>query len=385
MTAPVIEVDTPYGAARVHLHAAQVQPVGALILGHGANGAVGARDLVCATDVAVALGFVTALVEQPYKVAGKRSPAPATQLDTAWLAVVTALRGGELDGLPVIAGGRSSGARVACRTAAQTQAIGVLCLAFPLHPPGKPDKTRQPELDAVRVPTLIVQGESDPFGLPARGRNRKVVTVRGNHSLSRDLNGVAAAVRGWLVRMTATRTGAPRSTLSFAALRAGKIAAMMPADDRGDHEHDQRAPGDRERRVLDRSPTMQRRADPEQDPEHAAEQRGDDALVADHPPQLAAAHPDRAQHPELPRALEHRQHQRVDDPEQADDDRQRQQHVEEVQELSSPLSWLALNWDLVWTLASGNAVERRIEPVGVGCRSRRPTMFTNVYRFCGFW
>ena len=209
MTAPVIEVDTPYGAARVHLHAAQVQPVGALILGHGANGAVGARDLVCATDVAVALGFVTALVEQPYKVAGKRSPAPATQLDTAWLAVVTALRGGELDGLPVIAGGRSSGARVACRTAAQTQAIGVLCLAFPLHPPGKPDKTRQPELDAVRVPTLIVQGESDPFGLPARARNRKVVTVRGNHSLSRDLNGVAAAVRGWLVRMTATRTGAP--------------------------------------------------------------------------------------------------------------------------------------------------------------------------------
>ena len=107
----------------------------------------------------------------------------------------------ELDGLPVIAGGRSSGARVACRTAADTQAAGVLCLAFPLHPPGRPEKTRESELDAVRVPTLIVQGESDPFGMPPRARNRKVVTVRGNHSLSSDLNGVAAAVRGWLVRM----------------------------------------------------------------------------------------------------------------------------------------------------------------------------------------
>lgn len=201
MPAPELELDTPYGPARVHVHAAQVEPVGALILGHGANGGVGARDLVCATDVAVALGLTTALVEQPYKVAGKRSPAPATQLDTAWRAVVTSLRAGELDGLPVIAGGRSSGARVACRTAADTQAAGVLCLAFPLHPPGRPEKTRQSELDAVRVPTLIVQGESDPFGLPPRARNRKVVTVRGNHSLSSDLNGVAAAVRGWLVRM----------------------------------------------------------------------------------------------------------------------------------------------------------------------------------------
>lgn len=215
MAAPVQEIDTPYGPARVHVHAAPAEPVGALVLGHGANGGVAARDLVCATDVAVPLGLTTALVEQPYKVAGKRSPAPATQLDTAWLAVVTALRGGEFRGLPVIAGGRSSGARVACRTSADTEAAAVLCLAFPLHPPGKPDKTRLPELDEVRVPTLIVQGESDPFGLPPPGRNRKVVTVRGNHSLSSDLNGVAEAVRGWLIRMIArferraTRTAAP--------------------------------------------------------------------------------------------------------------------------------------------------------------------------------
>jgi uncharacterized protein len=210
MTAPVHEIETPYGPARVHLHPAQVDPIGVLVLGHGANGGVGARDLVCATDVAVALGFTTALVEQPYKVAGKRSPAPATQLDAAWRTVVTGLRGGgEVEGLPVITGGRSSGARVACRTATETQAIAILCLAFPLHPPGKPEKTRQPELDAVRVPTLVVQGESDPFGLPARARNRKIVTVRGTHSLSTDLNAVAAAVRGWLVRLIATRIGEP--------------------------------------------------------------------------------------------------------------------------------------------------------------------------------
>jgi uncharacterized protein len=214
MPAPVLEIDTPHGPGRVHLHPSQAEPVGALILGHGAGGGVGARDLVCVTDVAVSLGLSTALVEQPYKVAGRRSPAPAAQLDTAWRAVITALAGGELDGLALIAGGRSSGARVACRTAADTEAAGVICLAFPLHPPGRPEKTRQPELDAVRVPTLVVQGRSDPFGLPARGRNRTIATVRGNHSLASDLDGVAAAVRGWLVAMIgkieggAIRTGA---------------------------------------------------------------------------------------------------------------------------------------------------------------------------------
>ena len=87
---------------------------------------------------------------------------------------------------------------MACRTAAQTGAAAVLCLAFPLHPPGRPEKTRQPELDAVPVPTLVVQGESDPFGLPAPGPSRQVVTVPGNHSLKSDLDGVAAAVRQWL-------------------------------------------------------------------------------------------------------------------------------------------------------------------------------------------
>jgi uncharacterized protein len=139
-----------------------------------------------------------ALVEQPYHVAGRRSPAPAHQLDAAWTAVVEQLLAGELRGLPLVAGGRSAGARVACRTAAATGAVGVLCLAFPLHPPGRPESTRQPELDAVHVPVLVVQGASDPFGMPAGGPGREIVEVRGNHSLRSDLDTLGAAVQAWL-------------------------------------------------------------------------------------------------------------------------------------------------------------------------------------------
>jgi predicted alpha/beta-hydrolase family hydrolase len=174
------------------------EPRGALLLGHGAGGGVDAPDLTSAADAAEEAGFTVALVEQPYKVAGRRSPAPAKQLDAAWLAVVEALREGPLADLPLIAGGRSSGARVACRTAEATKAAAVLCLAFPEHPPGKPEKSRQDELDAVRVPTLVVQGESDPFGMPEATRTARVATVRGNHSLKQDLDAVRAAVADWL-------------------------------------------------------------------------------------------------------------------------------------------------------------------------------------------
>jgi predicted alpha/beta-hydrolase family hydrolase len=175
------------------------------VLGHGAAGGVSARDLVAVTDVARSCGYAVALVEQPYRVAGRRAPAPAHQLDAAWTAVVVHLRGGPLRGLPLVAGGRSAGARVACRTAAQIGAMGVLCLAFPLHPPRRAPtgatKTRQPELDAVEVPTLVVQGSGDPFGIPPAGSSRSVVTVPGNHSLTSDLDAVGEAVRSWLVRL----------------------------------------------------------------------------------------------------------------------------------------------------------------------------------------
>jgi hypothetical protein len=201
----VLELDTPYGAARVHLHAAE-RPRGALVLGHGAGGGVEAPDLVAATGAARSEGITVALVEQPYRVAGRRSPPRAPQLDGAWIALVERLCAGELAGLPLIVGGRSMGARVACRTAAATGAFAVLCLAFPLEPPrraGKPPQSRLAELDAVTVPTLVVQGERDPFGMPLPGPSRDVVKVPGDHGLKADLEAVAAAVRAWLAGVEA--------------------------------------------------------------------------------------------------------------------------------------------------------------------------------------
>jgi uncharacterized protein len=193
-----VEVDTPHGPARVHVHPAE-RAVAALVLGHGAGGGVNAPDLVAVSEIAQAERFSVALVEQPYLVAGRRAPAPANRLDEAWSAVVEQLRDGELRGLPLVVGGRSAGARVACRTAVETGAVAVLCLAFPLHAPGRPaGKTRQHELDAVRLPVLVVQGASDPFGKPRAGRGRRVVMVPGNHSLKTDLEAVGSAVRSWL-------------------------------------------------------------------------------------------------------------------------------------------------------------------------------------------
>lgn len=191
----VSEVPTPHGPARV-----TVQPAPdadwALILGHGAGGGIGAGDLLAARDAALGLGITVALVEQPYRVAGRRSPAPAPQLDAAWLAVIDWLRT-ELPGAQLVCGGRSSGARVACRTAAASGAAAILCLAFPLHPPGRPDKSRLPELEAVKVPTLVVQGERDPFGMPPAGPGRTVVPIPGNHSL-RSTGAVREVVADWL-------------------------------------------------------------------------------------------------------------------------------------------------------------------------------------------
>jgi uncharacterized protein len=170
------------------------------VLGHGAGGGIQSPDLVGATQAARSAGVTVALVEQPYRVAGRRSPAPAKQLDAAWISVVSQLRAGALSAVPILTGGRSAGARVACRTAAETDSVGVLCLAFPLHAPGRPEKTRLPELDAVEVPTLVVQGESDPFGLPPNGPSRTVVRIPGTHSL-KNTTAVAAAVSDWLAMM----------------------------------------------------------------------------------------------------------------------------------------------------------------------------------------
>jgi predicted alpha/beta-hydrolase family hydrolase len=196
----VLEVKSPSGRARVYLHAAD-RPRAGLVLGHGAGGGVEAPDLVAVRDVALAEGVSVGLVEQPYRVAGRRSPASAGQLDAAWLAVVSRLLERELHGLPLLVGGRSLGARVACRTAGLTDAVGVVCLAFPLQPPRSGSAlrpSRLAELDAVPVPTLVVQGVRDQFGIPPVGRQRTVVEVPGDHSLKRDLPAVAAAVQSWL-------------------------------------------------------------------------------------------------------------------------------------------------------------------------------------------
>ena len=169
------------------------------MLGHGAGGGVGAPDLVAATDGAVEIGISVVLVEQPYRVAGRRSPAPARQLDAAWTAVVEHLARGRLRDLPLVVGGRSLGARVACRTVRESDAIGVVCLAFPVHPPGRPDApSRLPELDAVTVPVLVVQGDRDPFGMPPPAAGRTVVQVAGDHGLKADVPAVKNAVRDWL-------------------------------------------------------------------------------------------------------------------------------------------------------------------------------------------
>jgi len=196
----MLVVETPHGPARVHLHPAD-EPAAALVLGHGAGGGVGSRDLVAATEAALAVGYSVALVEQPYRVAGRRSPAPARQLDAAWTAVVDHLRAGELRGLPLVAGGRSSGARVACRTAEATGAVAVLCLAFPLQPPRRSTPSRLPELDGVTVPTLVVQGVNDAFGMPPAGPRRTMVQVAGDHSLRTDPGAVSAAVESWLLAL----------------------------------------------------------------------------------------------------------------------------------------------------------------------------------------
>jgi uncharacterized protein len=197
---PALELATPHGPARAHLHHAP-DARAALVLGHGAGGGVGAPDLVTVTAAAIAERVSVALVEQPYRVAGRRSPAPARQLDVALTAVIEQLRAGPLATLPLLSGGRSSGARVACRTAAQVGAAGVLCLAFPLLAPRRRDggrPSRLEELEAVTVPVLVIQGTSDPFGMPPAAPGRDVVEVPGDHSLRKDRAAVAAAARAWL-------------------------------------------------------------------------------------------------------------------------------------------------------------------------------------------
>lgn len=193
-------LSTPVGEARAVLTG---RGGGLAVLGHGAGGGVGAADLVAVTGALMAAGWTVARVEQPYRVQGRRAPDRPPRLDGAWTAVVEQLtrrRSG-----PLLVGGRSSGARVACRTATAVGAQAVLCLAFPLHPPGKPESSRADELRLVgQLPLLVVQGDKDPFGTAAEfPRGVNVVSVSGDHSLRRTTP-VVEAVAGWLAAQALT-------------------------------------------------------------------------------------------------------------------------------------------------------------------------------------
>ncbi len=176
-------VETEAGTARITWHPA-ADPRLVLAVSHGAGGGIEARDLRALAGALPAHGVTVALVEQPWRVAGKKlAPAPKT-LDTGWRGLWPALAA---PGLPVIAGGRSAGARVACRTARELDATAVLALSFPLHPPGKPEKSRADELLGTGLPTLVVQGGNDPFGKPAEfpeGSYRLVEVAYGDHGFA---------------------------------------------------------------------------------------------------------------------------------------------------------------------------------------------------------
>jgi predicted alpha/beta-hydrolase family hydrolase len=204
------EVETPHGPARAHTTDAAGTVRGTLVLGHGAGGGIESADLVAVTAEAAGSGWRVVLVEQPWRVAGKRIAAAPPTLDVGWGAVLRHLRTADVLSGPLVLGGRSAGARVACRTAAEHGAMGVLALAFPLHPPGKPEKSRAAELTAVPVPLVVVQGETDAFGGPEEvaavlsgQKGASVYAVPGDHSLKRNVDVVAAAALSWLDEFTA--------------------------------------------------------------------------------------------------------------------------------------------------------------------------------------
>jgi len=191
-----VEIPTPSGPAVADVERPRERARALLLLTHGAGGGVESSDLVAVRNAALKAGLAVVRLTQPYRVAGRRSPAAPAKQDEAWLAAVTALRRRRsLAGLPLVAGGRSNGARVACRTALESKAAGVVALAFPLHPPGRPENTRLPELAGAGVPVLVVQGDRDPFGMPPAAADREVVVIEGaDHSLKRELPRIAETV-----------------------------------------------------------------------------------------------------------------------------------------------------------------------------------------------
>lgn len=197
-----MEILTAHGPAEVTLDGPD-DPAFLLVMTHGSNGGVEAADLLAVRDVALGLGGAVARVTQPFRLAGRRAPGPAVKQDEAWLEIVGAVleRFGDV---PLVQGGRSNGARVACRTARAAGAVGVVALAFPLRPPSRPDRTRVGELRSAGVEVLVVNGDRDPFGVPDAADAAQVTVLEGErHDLDRRPGAVGEAVEPWLRRWAA--------------------------------------------------------------------------------------------------------------------------------------------------------------------------------------
>jgi uncharacterized protein len=195
-----MQISTGAGPARADIDRPKTATF-LLLMTHGAGGGVDTRDLLAVRDAAVSLGGTVARVLQPYRVRGARAPGAPGPQDAAWLEIVAALRL-EYPGLPLVQGGRSNGARVACRTAVEAGARGVVALAFPLHPPGRPEQSRVGELRGAGVDVLVVNGERDPFGIPAQRDAARVVVLPGEtHALTKNPAAVGAAVGSWLAAL----------------------------------------------------------------------------------------------------------------------------------------------------------------------------------------
>lgn len=193
-----MEISTGSGPARVDIDGGSGKRRFLLVLTHGAGGGPDTRDLLAVRDATLPLGAVVARVLQPYRVRGARSPGSPERQDAAWLEIIAALRQMHA-GIPLVQGGRSNGARVACRTAIQAGARAVVALAFPLHPPGRPENSRADELRAAGTDVLVINGERDPFGIPDRRDAAALVVLPAEtHSLSRNPAAVGAAVASWL-------------------------------------------------------------------------------------------------------------------------------------------------------------------------------------------
>jgi predicted alpha/beta-hydrolase family hydrolase len=197
-----VEIPTEAGAARVDLDDV-ASPRFLLVLTHGAGGGVDSVDLLAARQAGIDLGACVARVVQPYRVRGARAPGSVARQDAAWLEITGVLRR-RFPSVPLVQGGRSNGARVACRTARAAGARAVLALAFPLHPPGRPDRSRAGELQEAGTDVLVVNGAADPFGVPEpAGAVRVIVLPRATHTLSRQGAEIRHAVGQWLAGLLA--------------------------------------------------------------------------------------------------------------------------------------------------------------------------------------